>query len=318
MTPGEREEIKKQMVEELKKASDESRREAHARLKVELHEEIDKDSLKKEILSEVNPKGSSVGEYLKHPASLLVIGFILTTLFGTIIASCWKYLEWENEQEYLKTQTQCERERQTRSEEIKQKYEVKDEIIRRVAETNTAAEEILLYFQMEPSRREREQDERIKYWKEASRNWRINEKILRQRLLLRFNNPTVTELFEEITRYRGWVGININNQQEELSGHGVICAPIVEQANLCMGHVTGDLMPQVIKIMNEEIWADERELRAARCMTNASPQPTNNATSTPQATSTDKSKNEPTEPNACKKLQQIAKICDPKNKPDSK
>ncbi|HLL70203.1 MAG TPA: hypothetical protein VK363_02150 [Pyrinomonadaceae bacterium] len=318
MTPEERDAIKKQLAEELKGANDESRREALAKLKADLREEIDKDAIKKEVLRELAPKESAAEKNLKHPASLLVIGFVLTTLFGTIISSCWKYLEWENEQEYLKTQTQCERERQTRSEEIKQKYEVKDEIIKRVAETNTAAEDILLYFQLEPARRESEREERIKYWKEASRNWRINDKILRQRLLLRFKNPDVSELFNEMTRYRGWVGININNQQDELSKGEKPCAAIIDQANLCMGHVTGNIMPQVIKIMNEEIWADEKELRAARCLTTALSQPTVTPSPTLQTADAPNSKSAPSEPNACMKLRELAKVCDPEKQPDQK
>jgi hypothetical protein len=265
MTLGDKDAIKTELLNELKAKNDESRREIIAKLKGELLEEIEKDALKKEIIGEVASKESQVYAFLKHPVTLLVVAFVLTTLLGTIIASCWKYWEWENEQAYLKTQAQCDRERQTRSDEIRQKYEVKDEIIKRVAETNTAAEEILLYFQMDPVRRKQVRDERTNYWKEATRAWRINDKILRQRLLFRFENRDVAQLFETIGRYRGWVGININNQQETLSQRGVICRQIVDQSNLCMNHVTWDLMPQVIEMMNKEILQDERRLRATQC-----------------------------------------------------
>lgn len=304
MTPEERAEIKRQLVGELKEMNDESRSAMLAKLKSELREEIDKENLKKEIIVEVSPRGSRFREFIKHPATLLVLGFVFTTFLGTIVSSVWKYWEWENEQGYLKTQTQCERERQTRSEEIKQKYEVKDEIIKRVAETNTAAEEILLYFQMDPPRRKLLQAERTNYWQVASRDWRINEKILRQRSLLRFQNQNVTGLLEEITRYRGWVGININNQQEKLSADGTVCKPIVSQAALCMNHVTQELMPQLIGIMNDEIRADEKNLRLAQCLTNASPEPTAGPFPTPNPSAANNQQND------CRKLLVMARACD--------
>jgi hypothetical protein len=315
MTPTEKEEIKRELAKELREGEDESRRQAIAKLKGELREEIEKDALKREIISEVASKESQVYAFLKHPVTLLLVAFVLTTLLGTIIASCWKYWEWENEQAYLKTQAQCDRERQTRSDEIRQKYEVKDEIIKRVAETNTAAEEILLYFQMDSIRRKQLQHERTQYWQDATRAWRINEKILRQRLLLRFENRDVARLFETLGRYRGWVGININNQQEALSHGGAICREIVDQSNLCMSHVTWDLMPQVIEMMNKEILEDERSLRATKCATNDS-SPTNAASPTLATLNTDK-KTEHV-PDACETLQRMADVCNSKKKLDSK
>lgn len=271
MTPEEKCEVKKQVAEELKRESERVRPEIVAKIKGEVLEELDRDDLKKKILSEVRPRKSSIGSFLEHPASMLVAGFILTTIFGTIITSCWKYREWQNEQAYTATQTHCERERLTMTEGIKQKNEVKEEIIKRVAETNTAAEEILKYFEIAPTRQEQEKEERSKYWKEASRNWRINSKILKQRLILRFNNPSISTLFAEITRYRSWVGVHIDNQQDLLADSKNICVPVVLTANECMSHVTINLMPQLVKFMNEEIAKDEEALRAAQCLTTPAP-----------------------------------------------
>jgi hypothetical protein len=316
MKPGEKAQFKREVAAELKSAADEKRRIDLAELKSELRGEIEKDVLKKEIISELAGEKSKVPAFLQHPVTLLFLGFVLTTGLGTIITLTWKYLEWENEQEYLKTQAQCDRERQTRSEEIKQKYEVKDEIIKRVAETNTAAEEILLYFQMEPARRQKLQEERTKYWQEATRTWRIDEKILKQRLLLRFEDPDVSRLFAKIGIYRGWVGININNQQEKLSTGQKICTEIVNQANLCMSHVTSDLMPNVIEIMNKEILADERNLRAARCTSSGSPE-TNKVSPTPftaAANPTGADNNKMPEIDACETLPKMAGICNPTKK----
>jgi hypothetical protein len=279
MTPEDRQRIKNELVKELRETNGRVLRESIVKLKDELREAIEKDKLKQEIITETKPKSRVSGGFFKHPATLLVLGFMFTTGVGGFLTWFWKERELNNERSYLATQTICERERLTRTEEIKQKTDVKDEIIKRVAETNTAAEEILGYFDMEPSPQDQEREERSKYWKEASRAWRTNEKILKQRLLLRFSNPNVSQLFDEIVKYRNWVGINIKTESEEMAGGKPKCHERLITANSCMGLITKNLMPKVIKIMNEEIWADERALRAARCVDNTASNVNVNATS---------------------------------------
>jgi len=312
MTPEEKEQIKNELINELR-AANEDLKGSVASLKGEIRDEISRSAIKKEIVDQVLTKRSRSSGFWQHPATLLVLGFVFTTLCGAAITSCWKTREWQNEQSYLTAQTRCERERLTRTEEIKQKYEVKDEIIRRVAETNTAAEEILIYFEMDPRRRRQEKKDRIAYWKEASRNWRTNEKILKQRLLLRFVDTNVGNLFEQIVQYRNFVGVDINYQQEQLSAGQPICREIVKQANLCMGHITGNLMPQVIKGMNEEILSDERTLRATRCTLDLS-NTTNNPSPSPQGAAQGP-QNNAAELDACQELLEKKDICEARKKP---
>lgn len=304
MTPEDKEAVKKEIVTELKAADDAARRAAAEEMKRELAAEIEKEDLKKQVLKELRPEEPPDDGLLKHPATLLVLGFALTTIFGTIITSCWKYKEWQNEQEYLKTQSQCDRERLTKTEEIKQKYEVKEAVIKGVSETNTAAEEILRYLLLDPARRDKEGADRVVYWKEASRNWRINSKILTQRLVFRFRDPRVTGTFDEITRYRSWVGNTIDNQQEALSAGKGICAPRVYKANECMSHVTLSLMPSVVKVMTKEISADERSLREARCVTDAQ-SPSGAASPSPTAAPEQEANSGPPAPNACDEMLKV-------------
>jgi hypothetical protein len=306
MTPEDKEQIKSELRHELKDSS-EAIKESIAASKREICDELDRGALKKEIIDQVlTKKRSRWSVNWQHPAILLLLGFAFTTACGAALTSCWKTREWENEQSYLRAQTNCERERVTRLEEVKQKYEVKDEIIRRVAETNTAAEEILNYFLMDTARRDQEKSDRITYWKDASRNWRINEKILKQRLLLRFTDTNVSQLFQEIVTYRNLVGVNINNRQEELSSGQPICMQIVHKANECMAHVTEILTPQVIKRMNEEILSDERALRATTC-TSASPE--NNPSPSPTAAAAQGSQSNSAKLNPCEELYGVAEMC---------
>lgn len=266
MRPEDQRRITNDLVKELKESNEPVIRESVAKMKDEIREAIEKDALTKQIIDEITPRSTRSDGFFKHPATLLVLGFIFTTALGGILTSCWKGWELDNERSYLATQTRCERERQTKTEEIKQKIEVKDEIIKRVAETNTAAEEILLYFGMEPSRQERERDERIAYWKEATRAWKTNEKILNQRLQLRFSNPDVARLFEDMVSDRSLVGIAIDNEHEDMAKGKIKCNKRISTANECMIYITTNVMPQVIKMMNQEILLDESSLRAAKCV----------------------------------------------------
>lgn len=308
LTPEEKEAVKAEAAEALGR-DDEARRETLAGLKSRLLEDIARENLKKEILGELRPGKFSLGDFLKHPASLLVVGFLLTTIFGTIITAYWKKKEWSNEQDYLMTQSRCDRERATKSETIKQKYEVKDDIIKGVAETNTAAEEILRYFLLSPARRNAEATDRLKYWKDASRGWRINSKVLDQRLLFRFKDPSVDKMFDDITMYRSRVGNAIDNAQEALSDGTPICVKRVNKAYECMSHVTRNIMPQMVRVMTEEILADEVRLREARC---AADMPQDAASPTPAAADANGAKGQEPQPpaNACEEMLQLD--CTPK------
>jgi hypothetical protein len=304
MTHQEQEQIKDELAKELKgKIVPESL----AILKGEIREAVEKDTLAKQVIDEIQAKKPKSDAFLKHPATLLLLGFIFTSVLGGIFTSCWKGYEQDNERAYLATQTKCERERLTKTEEIKQKTDVKDEIIKRVAETNTAAEEILLYFEMEPLRKEQERVERTAYWKDATRAWKTNEKILRQRLLMRFSNPKVSELFDEMVSQRSLVGININNEHEAMAEGRGNCSIRIKTANECMIYITESLMPPIIKIMNEEILSDEQALRATRCADSTASYV--NVNPGPQVVSHSKPAKAALASNPCPEFQRRLKLC---------
>ncbi len=200
-------EIIKAEIKKTLESDDEIKLQIREGLKKELLAEIEKESLKKEILSELKPKDSFWDKFFKHPAFLLIVGFILTTLLGTTLTSYWQYKTWSGQQR-LATQQAV----------VKQKYELKDEIIKTVAETNTAAEDALASFLLdsEDSRLKTELPERMKAWREASKNWRKNSKILKDKLIFRFEDPEILKVFDKIIYLRAEVGGQIDKYQKQI------------------------------------------------------------------------------------------------------
>jgi hypothetical protein len=163
--------------------------------------------LKKEILAELSPKKPWWQGLLGHPAFLLVVGFLFTTVLGAMFSSCWQ-----------NTQSELDRKRITREEVIKQKYEIKDDVIKSIAETNTAAEDLLASYGWDPrdSRRKVDAIARLQKWQQASANWRTRSKILAESLRFRFNSPDVLRIFREITTRRSDVGSRIQSLQRRV------------------------------------------------------------------------------------------------------
>lgn len=262
-TSGEQEVVKREIVE-TPKAENDVRLKEREELKNEVLADLKRQDLKKEILDELKRKGSSVGEFLKHPAFILLAGFILTTVMGTWLSSYWQDRQWKGQQEYLKSQSDIERTRLTRQGLIKEKYDIRDQTIKAIAEASTAAEDMLESFtwQLDDSRRTTDAPERARYWQEASRNWRINSKTLAQKISFRFNKPEVLKTFDHITEIRAAVGnkIQILKRRVEESKGSVLAD---EQFQRDVYAVNGQinevvrLAQELMKVMTEEIREDE-------------------------------------------------------------
>jgi len=200
-------EVLKAEIKKSLESDDEMKLQIRESLKKDLLAEIEKESLKKEILSELKPKASFWDNFFKHPAFLLIVGFILTTFLGTTLTSYWQYKTWSGQQR-LATQQAI----------VKQKYELKDEIVKTVAETNTPAEDALASFLLDSgnSRFKTELPEKMKAWREASKNWRKNSKILKDKLIFRFDDPEIIKVFDKIIYLRAEVGGQIDGFQKKV------------------------------------------------------------------------------------------------------
>lgn len=262
MTLDEKESLKKE-IKGSAEIDDENALQRRNEFKNEILAAIEKDSLKTEILDELKPK-KTLWKKLEHPALLLLIGFVLTTGLGGILTYFWQYKQWKGQQEYIQKQNELERARITQQAIIKQKYDIKDETIRAIAEINTAGEEILISFTWDPKDRRRKTGapNLTKAWREASKNWRINSKIILQKITYRFVNPEISKSFGKMMAVRSEVGNKIASLQNriEQSSEKILKDKSFEAEVYSVNGKLSDfisLSNDLMKAMTEEIQANE-------------------------------------------------------------
>lgn len=169
-------------------------------LKKELVEFIDKDSLKNDILKELKIANRSFGKIAQHPAILLVLSFIFTTGLGAWLTSRWQKLEWDRQQVYLAQQRNLDQKRATA-----------DDVTKAIAETTTAADDVLALFKWDSPEPRRVTES----WKQSSKNWRINSKTLLPKLNAYFRSAEAKKVFGEIDSNRTLLGNAIRNLLED-------------------------------------------------------------------------------------------------------
>src|SRR5204863_7833531 len=79
--------------------------------------------------------GKSFGSIAAHPATLVIVGFIFTGIFGTVITSQWQKKEWDRQQGRL---LQIRR--------IEQKEKIMESLTQTIAENCATTEDVLIAF----------------------------------------------------------------------------------------------------------------------------------------------------------------------------
>jgi hypothetical protein len=164
-----------------------------------LEAEILKAKIRKELQPPPPPQDSSTSKFFAHPATLLVLGFMLTTALGSWITYFWKHRDWKNQQTYLIQQRSLDK-----------KYSLIEGAFREVALTITAGEDVLATYYTDiwtPA----EIEERRTNWQKTSRNWRVASKVLGQNLAVNFASPDIRNKFEEIVEQRKELGNTLWN-----------------------------------------------------------------------------------------------------------
>jgi hypothetical protein len=177
----------------------------------EIVAEIRKEAFKKEILEELEMRGfmASARKTAQHPAVLLILGFALTSALGGGLTFLWQNKANAKQESRAAQQRDFEQKQAARQRLIQQKSALLDDVAKAVAETNTAAEDILDAF--ERSNR-RAYPERLKYWQsEGSRKWRVASKLLIPRLNSTFRDKHVNACFQKLLGHRAYIGNDIAN-----------------------------------------------------------------------------------------------------------
>lgn len=224
------------------------RRESEA-LKKEVLVFIDKDSLKNDILKELKGADSKFGKVAQHPAILLVLSFIFTTGLGAWLTSRWQRSEWDRQQVFLAQQRNLDQKRATA-----------DEVTKAIAETATAADDVLALFVWDDGEPRAVKES----WRQSSRNWRISSKTLLPKLVAYFRNPEARSLFDQINSNRTLIGNKIRNLLDDYTKYkretlAKLDRERVEEdrkSTLDKINEVRDLLGQLIDIMVKEIRED--------------------------------------------------------------
>lgn len=229
-------------------------------LESSLIEELKKqESLKEEILADLNPSGRAY-RLLQHPAALLILGFFLTSGLGAGISFYWQYEEWVRQQSLL-----------ARKHALEQKYELANDIAKAIGETHAAASGVLSAIMItgDEGVSPEELTERTKYWYEVKRNWLINSDIYLQKLTVHFpvdpegskdKDKEARAIFENVIVARKKVNNKILNLLKDLENNGGQRTPemsqtaksIVEELNSTKQGEAKQLMEAVAAKIREE------------------------------------------------------------------
>jgi hypothetical protein len=143
---------------------------------------------------------TSVANFFAHPASLVLIGFICTGIFGTVITARWQSREWDRQQARL---LQIKR--------IEQKEKIMEDLTRTVADSNSTEQDVLNalrpYWRIGDPGRDQIAKDRLEVWrKQGGREWRIETTLLRNELDFYFTDPAskskVRQAFDDILKRR--------------------------------------------------------------------------------------------------------------------
>jgi hypothetical protein len=128
---------------------------------------------------------------LKHPAALLILGFLLTGGVGTVVTSCVQNRHWQKQQDFTAKQ-----------EETEAKLQLMRDTLAALAKHFAAQQDVVLAYDWglkfpfdnaELLRRSAERSRQIS-------QWQAEKEVLRARLRSRFQCEAVPLLFDDIAR----------------------------------------------------------------------------------------------------------------------
>lgn len=138
-------------------------------LEPEIRERIRTELLVRRLLADAEPQDERKPASTRHPAFLLVLSFALTGIVGSLLTSCWQAQDWGRQESF-----------RVADDATKQRIEVMNLATKSIAESFTAAEDVLhVFFWSWPTDSTIVTfEDRSKAWQVASHDWRIDEKVL--------------------------------------------------------------------------------------------------------------------------------------------
>jgi hypothetical protein len=139
---------------------------------------------------------------LRHPAALVVLTFLLTGAIGSMLTSLWQTRQWRREQTYAAAQDLTG-----------ERVAVMNLTTEAIAESFTAAEDVLhlVAWNWSPGSPVLSLKERSAAWIAASRQWRVQEKVLLARVDATFDGARPNVVLHRIIDRRQYLGNDIQN-----------------------------------------------------------------------------------------------------------
>ena len=193
-----------------------------SQLREELLEEIKKDDdLKKEVLNALKV-GNSRSEFLKHPITLLILGFLLTSGVGSLLTLIWQNME--KSKQIAQT---------ARQNSIQAKNQTADELSKLILQAYSSSADMLALYQKGemPEIREKILLERMEYWQKNSREWREKIPILEIKIQGQFKDQSIRDDFLKMLNVRWNIGNEIPNLRDDIKSEGwdVIKKPCLDK-----------------------------------------------------------------------------------------
>jgi hypothetical protein len=127
----------------------------------------------------------------KHPAFLLVLGFLMTGFVGSWLDSRWHESEWKNQQIYLAKQ-----------QDLQRKNELIGNLMESTATYLAASRDVIAMAQWEFDPKTRKDDiaGRIASWEKARRTWQVESVVIYNKVGIYFpEEPKSQRIFQCIT-----------------------------------------------------------------------------------------------------------------------
>lgn len=213
--------------------------------------ELEQTSLKNEVLRELKEASTKRTSPFQHPAILLILGFLLTGVVGTWLASYWQTKEQEKQQQ-----------QQARERDLREKYDVTEQVNKAIAEAYTGTRVALFLLAFDQRDDEKRQAEREAYWNQTRRTWMINSQILQQRLAIHFDDNEALTLFQDIMNDGDRIAGDLNAALEELKGKKwkILNSAEMREARQAISDGSNSMLDKshrLLKLLIDEIHQDE-------------------------------------------------------------
>ncbi|HMG74892.1 MAG TPA: hypothetical protein VK582_15430 [Pyrinomonadaceae bacterium] len=192
----------------------------------EIVREMKKDSLKQDASKKLTKEGLGelVYDFFKHPAVLLIIGFLLTGCIGTFLTNNWHRQEWDRQQRIQSKEWERQQRRLLDIKKIDLKYEIIDQLTKAIGERDSAAIQILGPLAtkgFDLHQLTTEENEPITTWQKATNDWRISSQIMQLKIGTHIRDEDAAKLFQQIVDTQKTIFINVTDVKNHLKEHYV-------------------------------------------------------------------------------------------------